>query len=639
MSANPEQEFENLDRLAKQYKRAKQNGAMPSGAQDGNSHPLNGATEPLPSVPFPDAPEAFGDMPDNIPLDAYADEFNRIHADPETNPVERAISHVHAEPYQTPEWVHNEPTSDSEWPEPVNLFGGVTFPPFPPGCLPPEIEPYVRDQADRAGVDIAQVALNCYAICAATIRAGIGVQMQEDMGDGSRVWTEYPILWAAVVGMFGEKKGVGLDIAMHQFKAIDARTRMREEESWKAHERKIKIHEKQMQQYYTEAAKNPNAPVPELDPAPPHTRYWTDDATLQGIAKTFTDNPRKKIAVIKDELSGWFGSFDAFTNGKSDIDRPAYLSAYESKARPIDRVGGGTWFIDPWGVPIIGGIQPDVFRKVAARLGADGMLQRFQIVLSRPAVQVPRRPADQAAAAQWKKIMENLAAMMPRGNPVRLSKEAARFMDEKVKWISHAVQSGITPSLAGTVNKWEGLFGRLAITSHCISDAARCNMTQEQLDRGEFVPSPEVSLATMQQCWTWMREFLWPHAVQFYEGQQSSNPENEMLIKFADFVLARGITEVQPGYLSGKWSTYRELKTIQQRREFWDSVLNIGLGRSANQGFDRTGNIPRTIIINPRYLDGRFSARAEHARAQAERYRDIMHPAMLDAQERQPGED
>jgi hypothetical protein len=194
------------------------------------------------------------------------------------------------------------------------------------------------------------------------------------------------------------------------------------------------------------------------------------------------------------------------------------------------------------------------------------------------------------------------------------------------------------------VNKWEGLFGRLAITSHCIADASRCNMSQDQLDRGEFVPSPEVSLATMQQCWRWMREFLWPHAVQFYNSTTENSEEMKYPRKFADFLLARNVREVKPGYLSGVWSDYRDLKTINQRREFWDCIINLGIGKSANEGFDRTGQIPRRIIINPKFLDGRFNDRAEVVRQQLARHRSVMHPAFVAAQrredsEREPGED
>ncbi len=485
------------------------------------------------------------------------------------------------------------------------------------------------DQADRAGVDPAQVAVNCYTTCAALIRSGIGVQMQEDMGDGSRVWTEFPILWAAVVGMFSEKKGVGLDIAIHRLKAIDARWRMEDEAGWKDYERKVKVYEKKMQTYYTKAATDPNAPIPELDEAPPRRRIWTDDATLQGVAKTYPENPRRKITVIKDELAGWFGSFDAFTNGKSDIDRPAYLSFYESKARPIDRAGGGAWFIDPWGGCIIGGIQPDVFAKIAAKLGADGMLQRFQIITSKPAKQVPRRAADKAAALHWATVCENLAAMMPRGNPVRLSEDAAEFMDEKVKWITYVMQSGISPALQGSIGKWEGLFGRLAITSHCIADAAK----------GLKEPSPDVTLKTMKQCWAWMQEILWPHAVHFYGTTLDRELSDQTaLISFANFVLARNIKEVKPGYISSIWSHYRKFKTIQQRKEFWDSVVNAGIGRAA-LGVDRSGQIAATYAINPKFLDGRFNNRAEIAREQAERYREIMHPAYIAKQKRELGEE
>ena len=570
----------------------------------------------LPSLPGDEFAGEPAPMPEILPIEAYQDESTHVSRET-TQPDhwEKPFAAVRAVPI-------------GEWPEPINAWDSSDtsrLPQVREEWLPEAIAPYVFDQGERGGVDINQPALSCLWACSAVIRAGIGVQMQQDMGDGGRVWTEYPVLWGAILGLFSEKKGLGQDIGTDFLKDMDREQRLEDEELWKVYGRKEKVYENQMRSYYAEQAKTAGEiPVPEAPVKPDRNRLWTDDATLEALGKLFTENPRGKVAVIKDELSGWFGSFDAYSNGKADKDRPTYLSGYESKERLIDRVAGGFYHVRRWGVPIMGGIQPDVVSRIAAKLGGDGMLQRFQIISSKPAKQVPRRPADTAATKQWLKVQRNLFHMQARGNPVTLSREAAEFMDEKVLWVNKALNSGLTPALAGHIGKWEGLFGRLAITSHCIEDAARCKLDLDALKAGNFVPSPEISYQTMQQVWGWMQGLIWPHAVHFYTSTMDQSDSNKHLLAFANFVIARKLEFVRPGYLGSEWTHYkREIKTIQQRKEFWDSVVNAGIAAPADLP-DRTLLVAKKYVINPKFLDGRFESFAAIAAQQKERYKEIM---------------
>lgn len=517
-----------------------------------------------------------------------------------------------------------------QWPDPADFWGSGSLPEFLPDCLPAPIEPYVTDQASRAGVDPAQVALNCYVACAALIRTGIDLQMQEDFGDEGRTWREKPILWGAVVGDPSTGKGPALDIALHKFFKIASVLRLKDEAAWEQYDIDCKIHEKRMQSYYVEQAKTKTdigQPIPPTKP--PRERLWTDDVTKEVVAKLLTENPRGKIAIIKDELASWFGGFDAYGNGKTDKDRPDWLSFYESKERYIDRaMEGRSYHVPSWGGVILGGIQPEVLTRISGKLGADGMLQRFQIIVSKPKQQVAKRPADGEAVKQWNKILENLANMQPSGRSVQLSPEAAAYMDQQVQWISSAMQSGFAPALVAALGKWEGLFGRLMLTSHCIESAAA----------GMPFPAPYVSVAVAEQSWRWMRNLLWPHAVHFYLGQIDQGEEYASVRAFAEFCLARDIREVRPYEMTQTWSHYRRFKTIQQRREFWARVEMAGWVRPIGV-FDRNTAIARAYEINPAAYDGRFAGQSAVAKSAVVRYREAMHPAMIQAQGREPGED
>lgn len=577
------------------------------------------------NAPSPVTPPEFGSpldsgssLPDEgapfeqVPLEAYE-------STPEPLTAEQAYT-----PYTPP----GNALTDDSWGAALDFWGTEGLPNLTRDMMPEAFADYVLDSAYRAGVDSTQVALNCYVTCASLLRCGIALNMQHDSGAG-RVWRERPILWGAVIGLASTGKGPALEIAIDKLREIAARLRKKDEDAWKEYDRKAKTHERAMQSYYAEAAKNPNVPVPEAPEKPPRERLWTDDATKEVVAKLLTENPRGKLVIIKDELSGWFGSFDAYGNGKSDKDRPDWLTFYESKERYIDRAGpGASYHVESWGGCILGGIQPEVLQRVAAKLGPDGMLQRFMIVTNRPKSRPPKVAANHAAIRQWNDLCENLAAMEPRGNPIVLSDAAMDFMEQCAAWINNATSAGLPPGLDAALGKWEGLIGRLAITSHCIADAAR----------GSKTPSPVVELETMQQVWRWMTGILWPHLLHYYGGSQELSAQDKAVKLFADFVLARDITEIKPHALASTWTHYRrEVRTIQQRREFWDAVCMSGWARGSGQ-LGRSGQIYDKYLINPE-VHRKFVQRKALAKLQAEKYREIAHPAFIAAQGREPGED
>ncbi len=480
-----------------------------------------------------------------------------------------------------------ESEGPQEWPEPADFWGVTELPEFLPQYLPAPIEPYV--------------------------------------------WKEKPILWGAVVGDPSSGKGPALDIALHKFYKIASALRQKDEAAWEQYDKDCKVHEKRMQKWYAEQASvKTDLQEPQAPTKPPRERLWTDDVTKEVVAKLLTENPRGKIAIVKDELASWFGGFDAYGTGKSDKDRPDWLSFYESKERYVDRaMEGRSYHVPSWGGIILGGIQPEVLARVQGKLGADGMLQRFQIIVARAKRQVPKRAADAEAVKDWNRILENLAALQPGAHPIMLSAEAAAYMDEQVQWIAESMQAGFAPSIVAALGKWEGLFGRLMITSHCIECAAQ----------GLGHPSPQVSLRTAEQAWGWMRWILWPNAVRFYQGATDQGEEFKSGKAFAEYVLARDVRRIRPHRLTAQWSHYRDnYKTIMARREFWARSEHLGWVRPLGQ-LDRNSSLASEYEVNPLAFDGRFSEQSATAQASVTRYRKAMHPAMLAAQGRQPGED
>lgn len=534
----------------------------------------------------------------------------------------------HDQPSGYPDSTHRhiEANSPVEWPEPVDFWGGShNLAPWEPEYSPPAIAPYIADQADMRGLDATMQAGCCLWACALLLRRGIELEMQPSSGEGMG-WIEKPNLWVAIRGEPGDGKGPAMDAALYRPTKIGDRMYAQDLEAWKQYEDRARIHENALQTYFKAAAKDASAQRPEAPEKPPRRRILADDITKEAVAKLLIENPRGKVGLAKGELASWLGSMGAYGASGAEKDRGDWLEAYESKRRFIDRVkDGGSWDVPSWGVPILGGIQPTTLAKIAARLGDDGMLQRFQIIVSTPKrIKRPRRD-DPAATALYNTVCENLAAMEPRGNPVKFSREAAEFFWECQQWLDRARNGAPVDPLKFALNKWEGLLGRLCITSHCIADAAQ----------GLPVPSPEVSLATIEQCWRWVQNILWPHAHYFYTASiETAMGKN--LQKFGDYLLARpGLKEIKTGYLTAQWSHYKTFTTMQTIREFWDAAVRNGAVRPHGHATNRAGTLPAVFEVNPKFHDGRFSLRAQVAAAMVARARETM-PAQF---RREPGED
>ena len=513
------------------------------------------------------------------------------------------------------------------WPEPNDLWGGSHLPEIRPEHGPAAIMPYLLDQAQLAGVDPAQTLVNGLTVCAGLVAEPIALQM---MAESAR-WVERARLWGAVVGDPSTRKGAGLDIVTGDFFRIAKRLRDTQETELAEYDEQVKLHEHRMREWRPVEAKSPGVkPKPQPPERPDLLRLWTDDATKEKVAYMLSKHARGKIMLIREELAAWFGSFDAYTSGKGEKDKPDWLSAYEGKERYIDRVAEGrSIHVPSWSVGVLGGIQPSVLARIAAQLGHDGMLQRFQIVVSRPASEGEERKPDEAATKRWRQVLDNLLGLLyaQEHGAIRLSPDAQAFRGECSRWINKAMRSGLSPHIVAALGKWEGLYGRLMITSHCI----------EAADQGRMFPDRQVSLETAQQCWRYMREILWPHALHFYDGILAENDARNPIKWIAGLILVEGLSEISTTFLSRRWSGYRAIKTPQQRKELWDGLVTAGWLKPAG-GSDVASKMPTRYSVNPAVLDGRFNDARLAYETERRRYTEIMHVKMPRTR-REPGQD
>jgi hypothetical protein len=127
----------------------------------------------------------------------------------------------------------------------------------------------------------------------------------------------------------------------------------------------------------------------------------------QEILKDTTEG----VLLIRDELSGWFGSMERYGTGKgASADRSFWLQAFNGGGYSVNRVGRGVVAIDNLSVSMLGGIQPDPIRKIVADSADDGLLQRlFPICMGTATVGLDVPPS--AAVGQYGGLIRQLHEM------------------------------------------------------------------------------------------------------------------------------------------------------------------------------------------------------------------------------------
>jgi hypothetical protein len=215
------------------------------------------------------------------------------------------------------------------------------------------------------------------------------------LGNSRRVmatqdWIEPPHLWFALIG----DPSTGKTPAMRQFIEVSRLLEADTTEDWRAAQvrhqentERAKAIADQWRSEVREATKDgrspPDAPVGILPPAPiVRPRVMTNSATTEELVFMLSGNPRG-LVLVRDELSGWLGDFDRYSNGSGD--RPFYLESWNGGSYQPDRVKDRENPVSCryTSLAIIGGLQPDKLREALSG-SDDGLAARFLYVWPSP---------------------------------------------------------------------------------------------------------------------------------------------------------------------------------------------------------------------------------------------------------------
>ncbi|MCZ8101890.1 MAG: DUF3987 domain-containing protein [Burkholderiales bacterium] len=247
-------------------------------------------------------------------------------------------------------------------------------PPFPTQVLGPSWSNWAQMQAASRCCPVDFVVASLLASAATLI------------GNARRAaphanWQEPTHLWIAVVGDPSSGKTQGLKPSLDIVHGIDASLQAERKLRLAAY-KPIKERASVIKAAWREEAKKarkdglamPDIPA-DAEPPPFQdvARLVITDATIEKVARIAASSP-KGILQERDELSGWFESFNRYSGGS---DRPFWLQAYNGGRYGVDRMSeADPVVVERLAVGIVGGLQPDRLEHVT-RDGDDGLPCRF----------------------------------------------------------------------------------------------------------------------------------------------------------------------------------------------------------------------------------------------------------------------
>jgi hypothetical protein len=454
------------------------------------------------------------------------------------------------------------------------------FRPFPTDALPEPARSFVRTCARAIGCDESFIALPLLAALASAIGNTRRVQLK-------RGWSEPAIVWVAVVGDSGTLKSPALEVAL---RAI----RKRQHTAIKRHAEAMEKFQTEVLQWEKDIAawkRSKTGGDPPAKPEEPKAdRCWCDDVTVEALAVLLL-NQWRGLLLVRDELSGWLGGFDRYTQGKGG-DVAKWLEMFGGRSMVVDRKTGfpRTIYVPRAAVSVCGGIQPGTLaRALGNEHRENGLAAR--LLLACP----PRRPKRWTEADISPDLERSIAAVFERlyglqpatdddgdAQPVIVPLSA----DGKAAWVdfynAHGQeQADLAGDLSAAWSKLEGYAARLALVVHFVRWAAG----DSTLTSADEVDADSIAAGVKLSRW------FGNEARRAYAILSESDEERDGR-RLAELIQRKGgtvtVRELQ--------QTSRLFRTASEAGSALDALAEAGGGRWEQQGPGARGGRPTRIF-------------------------------------------
>ncbi len=329
-------------------------------------------------------------------------------------------------------------------------------------------------------------------------------------------WKEYPVIWALVVAPSGALKTPALKAAMEGLE--------------EAQKKACQAYAKQLERHKEEIARCRQEERQGKEPEPPIlASYYLGDTTLEAVGMILDQNPRG-ILIKRDELSGWLGGFDKYSQGN---EAAQYLEFHSASAVRIDRKGGDkkTIYIPRALVSVTGTIQAGILQKLLAVEGGkhmeNGMAARFLMAMPPERKREWRETSTPPELVQkYVSLFDDLLSLRPlidaesgQRSPVVLQLSPAAKARYVEFYDKHSAEMLAFKSnhLKSAWSKLESQVLRLALIFQCV--------------RETYLPSPDgdggfISLSTLEDALAWI-EWLKGEARRIYYALNHSEESKQ----------------------------------------------------------------------------------------------------------------
>jgi len=383
------------------------------------------------------------------------------------------------------------------WPDPEELPSlKLPVQPFLESLLPEAFRPWVMDISDRMQCPPDFPAIGAVVCLASVVGRKVGVRPKRHDD-----WLVVPNLWGAVIGRPGIMKTPALEEAMRPLKrlAMEAiEDYQRAEADWEAAKVVRQAQADVLKSALRKTLKNKGEitdVAEELttlsgdEERPQARRLIVNDSTVEKLQEILQTNPNGTL-VFRDELVGWLRTLDREGH---ENDRAFYLEAWNGTSGYVcDRIGRGTTYVEAVCLSILGGIQPGPLREYvfeASRngAGADGLLQRFQLLVwpddPKDWRNVDRWP-DTTAKSRVFDLFRKLDGLAPlsigahqereEGIPfLRFTEEAQEAFDAWREILeTQKLRSGEPDMIEAALSKYRSLIPSLALLFHLVDVGA-----------------------------------------------------------------------------------------------------------------------------------------------------------------------
>ncbi len=391
------------------------------------------------------------------------------------------------------------------------------LPQLPDRCAPPSLRPWLKDVAHRMDVPFDYLA--AASLVAASSIVGRRAAVRPKVNDP---WEEHSNLWGLVIAQPGELKSPSIATALKPIEALERRERKK----WKQAEIEFRkkatvlkereaVAKSQLKDAIKKADGSDTLAEKALEDitaklagiedrlAKGGRRLICNDATTEKLAELCQANPYG-LMLSRDEISGWF---EILGRAGREGDRQFFLEAWSGAGgHSYDRIGRGALYIPHVCLSLFGTIQPGKLNNLIDSAskdgdGADGLLQRFQILLF-PDARGPRafvdEPADTVAKEAYEAVFRDLADLkwqslcsLEKGIPIDGPEDSSYYFfhfdeaaqvraTEWLKDLELQIDPIPAPTFKSHMAKYRGLMPRIALTYFLI-EASVGSISEQQI--------------------------------------------------------------------------------------------------------------------------------------------------------------